>query len=392
MLAVDPALLHIDSIDRVILEFTTRCNLRCTYCAVTRPWHKTRDFDLTGFDSLVQEMKSLRVKSVQISGAGETTTVKDWDIYLQKLLDAGFQVTIISNLARQLPPRAIRSLSLCSEITNSCDTVKPELYEGIRKGGDFRALVYNILRIRAQAVMEGRPAPRFIWNAVASDRNVMLFEEWVSFGIALGVDHFQISELSHFEDEQEGINVRPIGMMSLPQLAEARMVVDRARALAESNGKWFTVLPAVEDSLNGKRRVVRHIVELETGPAGEVVFKGGRTALEEIDPNGAVREIVQAPPSPVVPGKTTKNCLYPWTEAMVWATNDTVPCCMYKKMAPVPSGTLTQILNSEAFVSLRERLLTGNLTHTCNRCPMVNEVPVEELHRRVAERMGVLVA
>ncbi|MCZ2147401.1 MAG: radical SAM protein [Bryobacterales bacterium] len=392
MTSSHPDLLHIHSIEKVTLEFTTRCNLKCVYCAVTRPWHRKNDLDLASFDVLVEEMKALGVRTVQISGGGETTIVRDWDRYLKKLLDGGFRVSIISNLAKPMTDQAIRALSLCGEITTSIDSVDPELYEAIRNGGSFETFAANIRRIRGQCGQEGRKPPYMIWNAVASDRIISLVDQWVAKGISLGIDHFQISELFQYDELPGAISIHPVGTMSEEDLARARRAVERARWLAKDAGKWFAVLPSVEEALHGSRKVMRTEVELDRSGEGKPVLKASRTFVQIVGHDGSRREVPAPPPSPMLPGKKTKNCFMPWTEAFVWATNDVAPCCMYKRIRPFDGTNLTAALNSRPFVEIREGLLSGNLSHACNLCPMFEQVDVEEFRQRVAERMGAVPA
>ncbi|HUQ91760.1 MAG TPA: radical SAM protein [Bryobacteraceae bacterium] len=381
-------LLRVQSIEKVTLEFTTRCNLKCTYCAVTRPWHRKNDLDLSEFDTLITEMKTLGVQLVQISGGGETTIVKDWDQYLSKLIDHGFRVSIITNLAKPLTAHAVRALSRCSEITTSIDTVRPELYEAIRKGGDFETFAHNILRIRAQCAIENRKTPYLIWNAVANDQIIGLVDEWVAMGVALGVDHFQISEMAKYDDLPGWISVNPVGTMSSEALALARIAVDRARQIAKDSGKVFFILPAVEEALQGSRKMMRTEVILDTSSEGRPVFKSSRSFTQIVNVDGTTEEVPTPPPTPVVPGKTTKNCLLPWTDAFVWATEDVAPCCFYKRIRPFEAKDLRNALNSEPFIQIREGLLTGNLSSTCNMCPMFAQIEVAEFQQRVAERIG----
>jgi hypothetical protein len=381
-------LLHVRGIEKVTLEFTTRCNLKCTYCAVTRPWHRKADLDISEFDQLVREMKSLGVKQVQISGGGETTIVKDWDHYLEKLLENGFQVTIISNLAKPLTARAVRALSFCSEITSSCDTVVPEMYAEIRKGGDFETFAYNILRIRSQCAIDNRPAPRLIWNAVANDRMIFDVDQWVAMGIALGVEHFQISEMAKYDDLPGMISVQPVAALSDADLMRARESVERARRIATQAGRWFAVLPAVEEALNGSRKILRTEVEVDTSGEGRPVLRKSRTFVQILDAAGNATEFPAPAPTPVVPGKTTKNCTMPWSEAFVWATNDVAPCCMYKRIRDFRGVGLLEALNSTPFVQIREGLLTGNLLHGCSVCPMFEHVEVGAFQERVRSAMA----
>ena len=381
-LALDP-LLHLKSLEKVTLEFTTRCNLKCTYCAVSRPWHEKEDLDLEVFPSLLEEFRTLGVKKVQISGGGETTIVKNWDDYLFQLLDNGIEVSIITNLAKPLTDRAVRALSRCVEINTSCDTVDAALYAAIRKGGDFAVFLHNISRIRAMCLVEGRRIPYLIWNAVATDKTIGSIDRWTAMGIAVGIDHFQISELSKLDDLPDGLAVDSVGTLPPEKLAEARESVERGRAMAKAAGKWFALLPTVESALNGSGVVLRIRTVVEEHEGSKPVLSKALTVLE---PSPGSTATAPAPTPAMGPGKT-KNCVMPWTEAYLYASHQLGPCCMYRDEKPVKAGTFAAALNTPNLIAMRNGLLTGNLVYPCTICAMFPEVEVEELQTRVAARL-----
>jgi len=381
-LALDP-LLYLKSLEKVTLEFTTRCNLKCTYCAVSRPWHEKEDLDLEVFPSLLEEFRTLGVKKVQISGGGETTIVKNWDDYLFQLLDNGIEVSIITNLAKPLTDRAVRALSRCVEINTSCDTVDAALYAAIRKGGDFAVFLHNISRIRAMCLVEGRRIPYLIWNAVATDKTIGSIDRWTAMGIAVGIDHFQISELSKLDDLPDGLAVDSVGTLPPEKLAEARESVERGRAMAKAAGKWFALLPTVESALNGSGVVMRIRTVVEEHEGSKPVLSKALTVLE---PSPGSTATAPAPTPAMGPGKT-KNCVMPWTEAYLYASHQLGPCCMYRDEKPVKAGTFAAALNTPNLIAMRNGLLTGNLVYPCTICAMFPEVEVEELQTRVAARL-----
>jgi len=370
-LGIDP-LLHLKKLEKVTLEFTTRCNLKCTYCAVSRPWHEKEDLDLEVFPSLLEEFKTLGVKKVQISGGGETTIVKNWDDYLFQFIDNDIEVSIITNLAKPLNDRAVRALSLCVEINTSCDTVDASLYAAIRKGGDFAVFLHNIARIRALCLSEGRRMPYLIWNAVATDKTIGLTDQWVAMGIAVGIDHFQISELSKLDDLPDGFPVDSVGTLPAEKLAEARAAVERGRQMAKAAGKWFALLPTVESALEGSGVVMRIRTVVEQQEGSKPVLSKALTVLES---------------APVATQGKTKNCVMPWTEAYLYASHQLGPCCMYRDEKPVPAGRFAEALNTPNLIAMRNGLLTGKLVYPCTICAMFPEVEVEQFQRRVKDRL-----
>lgn len=376
-LGIDP-LLHLKKLEKVTLEFTTRCNLKCTYCAVSRPWHEKEDLDLDVFPSLLAEFKTLGVKKVQISGGGETTIVKNWDDYLFQFIENEIEVSIITNLAKPLTDRAVRALSLCVEINTSCDTVDPTLYAAIRKGGDFTVFLHNIARIRALCLSENRRIPYLIWNSVANDKTIGLTDQWVAMGIAVGIDHFQISELSKLDDLPDAFPVDSIATLPPEKLAAARESVERGRAMAKAAGKWFALLPTVESALEGSGVVMRIRTVIEEHEGSKPVLSKALTVLEPAQG--------QSPADSAPTGKT-KNCVMPWTEAYLYASHQLGPCCMYRDEKPVPAGKFAEALNTPNLIAMRNGLLTGKLVYPCTICAMFPDVEVEQLQRRVKDRL-----
>jgi pyruvate-formate lyase-activating enzyme len=383
-LGIDP-LLHLKKLEKVTLEFTTRCNLKCTYCAVSRPWHEKEDLDLEVFPSLLEEFKALGVKRVQISGGGETTIVKNWDDYLFQFIDNNIEVSIISNLAKPMTDRAIRALSLCTEINTSCDTVDAALYAAIRKGGDFAVFLHNIARIRAICLIENRRIPYLIWNAVANDKTIGLTDHWVAMGIAVGIDHFQISELSKLDDMPDAFPVDSIATLPPEKLAAARDAVERGRAMAKAAGKWFALLPTVENALKGSGVVMRIRTVVEQQEGSKPVLSKALTVLEPAA--GPSSPAPSSAPATAAPSGMTKNCVMPWTEAYLYASHQLGPCCMYRDDKPVPAGKFAEALNTPNLIAMRNGLLTGNLVYPCTICAMFPDVEVEQLQRRVKDRL-----
>ncbi len=110
-----------------LLELTSRCNLRCVYCAVSQPLYQGVDMDIVDFDSLVQQLKARRVRMVGVNGHGETTMIRDWDQMVMRLADEGLCISIITNFARLLRLEELEAMARISEIMISVDTHRPEL-------------------------------------------------------------------------------------------------------------------------------------------------------------------------------------------------------------------------------------------------------------------------
>ena len=235
-----PRLLRSDVTARADIEFTTRCNLRCVYCASQSPTYSGRDLDSAYLGDILECLKRRQVVTLGVSGHGETTTVANWQHYCDRMLDNGLDLYLSTNLARELSGEEIAALSwltretttvanwqhycdkmldngldlylstnLARELSGeeiatlsrfhiiqvSCDTADLGLFKKLRRGADFRTVVYNMERIRSRSILDGRRMPIFWWHCVVSDQTVWKLEEHVAYGLALGVKLFNFINL-----------------------------------------------------------------------------------------------------------------------------------------------------------------------------------------------------
>ncbi|MFZ0930342.1 MAG: radical SAM protein [Syntrophobacteraceae bacterium] len=222
--------------DYVFLEFTSRCNLSCVYCRSNQPDFERHDLDLTHFDDLVSALRSRKVRALSVNGAGETTILKGWHHYCGKLIKAGFQLSIISNFARELSWEEAETFADFNEITISCDTVDLQLFRKLRRGGDLRMILLNMNKIRAAALQSKKPGPLFLWNSILSDKSIKGLYDWVAMGIGTGVKKFHVTNLVVYPDVSKEITVRHFSDMAVEDKREGIEVFIKARELAEANG------------------------------------------------------------------------------------------------------------------------------------------------------------
>jgi hypothetical protein len=270
-------------------------------------------------------------------------------------------------------------------IHTSCDTVDPELFAKIRAGSELRTFFHNIARIRARALVDGRRAPRLIWNCVASAQVIMDVVNWAATAIVLGADHLQLSELTSSPPMPGAFPVDPVGTMPLEAILRAAKLVEQARELAESAGRGFSVLPALELVLSGQRRSLHSIPHVQEVPGGKPVVLSRERFVQILDEEGRAVRVSQDQDTTGIcmnePSRT-RNCVLPWTEAYVWAEGTISPCEMYAGQQ-IPEAGLTAALESGLFQDVRERLLSGNLLQQCWLCTMFPWTTPSELAVRV---------
>lgn len=128
---------------KYMLELTSRCNLRCGMCpmdVMTRPYEDA-PWDMV--EDVADQMKRLRLRMKYLHELGEPLMYKR----LPEAIDL-FPGVCVSTNATLLNDRLARDLlaTSLSKIRLCIDTLKPEVYPIVRKGGRFPEVVENIRR------------------------------------------------------------------------------------------------------------------------------------------------------------------------------------------------------------------------------------------------------
>lgn len=201
------------------IEFTSRCNLRCVYCAVSQPDYDGRDLEITNFDHFIEEMKERCVQSVSVNGHGETTFVPGWQERVDALLDAGFGISITTNLARALRPEELGTMARMSYIHVSVDTHNKALLKRLRRKVDLEIILNNMKEIEMKAREFCLPKPQFIWSCVVSNRVALGIVDYVRFGLDCGVRDYVFCNLVEWPTPPGTIEVTNVAALNNEDLA-----------------------------------------------------------------------------------------------------------------------------------------------------------------------------
>lgn len=349
-------LLHSDFTARAEIEFTTRCNLRCVYCHSAVPGHKGYDLDLVHLDHVVDVLERRGALAIGVSGSGETTIINDWQHHCNRILDRGIDLFITTNLARELKDEEALTLARLLIIQVSVDTADPDLFRKLRRGGDLKTVVYNMAKIRTLALRHGLRTPIIWWNAVVNNWTVWGLREYVTFGLAQGVKHFNfLSMYEHFAPD-DSLKVLPLARLPREHLRSIAPLMESVfRSIRQGNGSYVcnTVLDEVRCGL------------ADTSNDGN-----------EQTPSG--------PPSGA--GDLTRDCLDPWIYMKVACDSSIRPCCAGADViGALNSGdNLSDVLNNSRVRDFRKSLLTGRLEPVCRTCKLKGWTSLEALRLKVS--------
>ncbi|MGM9479957.1 radical SAM protein [Roseateles sp. NT4] len=361
---VDPTLLRAKP-HGLMVEYTSRCNLRCKYCSKSNPGDDQipgRDMDMEAatIEQTLAMIARERFSELLLAGTGESTFHKDWVQDLPRLIAAGKAanpaafIHINSNFALKYGDAELAVLAQLDGIMISIDTADRELTRTVRSKSDLSLIVYNILRLKTWCTTHGVRMPRLTVNATvyaeaargSYDLAVMLSE--------LPVQHVSFSDLIEFE--AVSINdIKPIGIEDRALFAESVQTLQKAINFAQAT-KAYTL------------SVQPHLIER----INKLVAQ-----LNQTDAAGA--PVTVSPPA----GRLTKMCTQPWTRFTIAANGSIYPCCV-TDMQPV--GNIHREgegIDGPDIRAFRQNLLEGNAPPVCQGCSNAADCSTSELEQTV---------
>ena len=131
----------------IVLEVTSRCNLKCPMCVRTfqcggRP---SLDMPVEHFDRILANLWS-GTERVALAGLGEPCLHPELASMVSRLVESGFPVVLYSNATRLTPSLSDALLNAgLSGVVFPVDGHSPEVYEKYRVGADYLVVRDNVL-------------------------------------------------------------------------------------------------------------------------------------------------------------------------------------------------------------------------------------------------------
>jgi radical SAM protein with 4Fe4S-binding SPASM domain len=278
-----------------------------------------------------------------MNGHGESTIVKDWDVYADRLADAGIRLHLTTNLAKRLTASEVAALSRFERILVSLDAVDPQLVSRLRRGANLDTILANVDLVQQFAAARRR-APQVTISCTVGDLSAPAIPGLVDAFLSRDVLAFRFGDLAEYP-VIEGVSwMRHVSAMSPAGLAAAR--------------EGFRGALAPIDEAGGTYEIDQPLVALLVTGDSEVGVANRTTDVTEKTVHYVERSATQ-----------TRDCLDPWRIAFVNADASVRPCCFFEeKLGTLLRQSLPEIVEGDAYRKLREEMVTGELRPNCRSC------------------------
>lgn len=168
------------------LDLTTKCNLRCVYCAASQPGYQGEHMARPVFDQALSVIRDTpRPPKVHLNGHGETTHHPEWTTYIRMIRRAGSKMTLLSNFSKKFDPQEVAILAEMDVLQISLDSVNADLLKAIRRSVVLTTILANIEAIRQSAASRNL-SPTWSLSCGVYDRNAAGLPDLARFAIDAG--------------------------------------------------------------------------------------------------------------------------------------------------------------------------------------------------------------
>jgi len=203
--------------EKVTLNTTNRCNLKCLYCGVSSTKNAPGDLSLEEWQTLVDELAQIKVFNLLISG-GEPFIRADFFALLQHILQYPFRISINTN-ATLIDEKVVSLLSGNRRLENiqiSLDGADSSTHDYIRGQGSFKKILQGMGLLQQYQipfsfyVVVCRNNSNHLKEIVDLARNVGAMQITFSTLLPQGsaIDNFQALSLTFSEQKQVEAELR----------------------------------------------------------------------------------------------------------------------------------------------------------------------------------------
>jgi MoaA/NifB/PqqE/SkfB family radical SAM enzyme/Tfp pilus assembly protein PilF len=349
----------------LMIEYTSRCNLRCKYCPKSNPGEDQvpgRNMDMTNqtVDAVIELIEQHTYSELLLAGTGESTFHPNWMEDFPRIIQAGKNanpesyIHLNSNFAIKFENEHWDVLSQLDGIVISIDTSDRQLTKTVRAKSDLGLIIYNIIRFQTYCESRGLKLPQITVNVTLYQEAAAGLPELMVMLSKLPIKQVSISDMYEGKAATKN-NIKAIHADDTTTFEQVIANIEKAKQLAQSLGVFtLFIQPQLIERINKMQLANQVAVDVEN-----VSVTKGRN--------------------------TTKLCLQPWTRFTLAADAAIFPCCV-TDMSPVGriDTKLEQDgLNGEKIKTFRKDLLNGNVPSICVNCTNAQSCSTNELKQAV---------
>jgi MoaA/NifB/PqqE/SkfB family radical SAM enzyme len=353
----------------VNIEFTSNCNLRCSYCAVSQSDYVGAEMSADTVDLVYRGLQDRGLEMVTLNGHGETTMIPAWPSKLKPFID-NFPVGMTSNFARSFSAEELDAFARFKSINISLDAADAPLLQRIRRKVRLGQIVENLANTRAAASRLHVQGPKIYIFCTVYDENVLHLEALAKLAVSLAVTGVVFNNLVKYPDVAGACNVRVITSLDKETRQQARRAIDSSIAILREHGisvSWW------DDSIE---TFAAQTSEAES--ANAIVAAGIQDDVAAPDKRGCSNGVSQPSDS-----EETRDCFEPWLFAQIDSRANVLPCCVHTAIGVLDrQHPLDAVLNNAPITRMRSNLLLGRLDTECTVCRIRRRIEKSELRRR----------
>ena len=351
------------NIRSMAIEVTSKCNLRCTYCAKAYPAYDALPFVNTDLSDdavrvLYEFCKANAVKAISLSGVGETAMTSGWHERLSLFLnDEEIDVYLVSNLTRPLAPDDLAALCKLKILQISFDSADAKTVRMMRSKARLSIIVDNIERLRLAKAATKR-GPHLLVNCTLSRQNVGHIASLAELCRSLCVDELMVGEMMVINPESA---LDPLSLLSPAEIVALARDIVAAERMLDGSPTLFRIQ---------RRLRFRFDDLLDRDPAAV--------------PDSMLAEIFNRPP-PV------SACSQPWDTPFIRSDGKVFPCCCYgdhsASVGDLAEQSLHDIYEDQRARDVRKSILAGHPTLPCKGCTLASDLSFAEFSADIAGRL-----
>lgn len=308
-----PGKAHLKRPHTIQIEASSRCNLRCPSCSLSRELGPGRNISVDELGRILDGLPFVP-SAISLNGIGEPLVNPAFFGLVDLLAERGIDCSFYTNgsLLDETRRRRIVERANVAFVGISCDSADPERFERLRYGARYERWTADVGAFVNMARARSARPIGLVMSVVVSGENVDELEAIVRLAASLQFPAVQFSELVPHDEEAQAM-----------ALDSARLAGLERSALARLGGK----------------------LGVEVGFAGLRAVKDRRL-----------------------------NCFQPWEYAQITAEGDVLPCCVIVGSVQAPimgnihATPFDLIWRGSTFRTFRDGSARGT-EPICARCP-----------------------